>query len=254
MDRVLPMPVTGDGQFARPSAVPHSVPHPTRRSVDDAFQQDRHPVDAEDDGRSARRAAGAPPTTRVRLRRRAPSPGDASARVRRPRRSAGCEEQSESSRPDAGPERVLQISQVHHHVVAGGAGRGKVTDEARARIEPFLLPMVQRGGRWREHRQVVDAVSWALRTGAPSRDLPERHGPWKTAHERLRKWIADGTWERMLAEVVVEDDSTSSLHEATAVVVSIDSTRVRTHQDSSGTRLTCWTYVANADERWDLAT
>jgi transposase len=43
------------------------------------------------------------------------------------------------------------------------------------------------------------------RTGAPWRDLPERYGPWKTAHERLRKWTADGTWDRVLAEVIVKD-------------------------------------------------
>jgi hypothetical protein len=42
---------------------------------------------------------------------------------------------------------------------------------------------------------VINAILWKLRTGAPWRDLPERYGPWKTAHERLRKWAADGTWE-----------------------------------------------------------
>ena len=83
---------------------------------------------------------------------------------------------------------------------------------------------------------MVNAILWKLRTGAPWRDLPERYGPWKTAHERLRIWTADGTWERILAEVVVKDDSISSLDEATAVVVSIDSTHVRAHQHSAGAR------------------
>ncbi|TXD00014.1 transposase [Streptomyces sp. ISID311] len=27
-------------------------------------------------------------------------------------------------------------------------------------------------------------------------DLPEHFGSWKGAHNRLRKWAADGTWER----------------------------------------------------------
>ena len=48
--------------------------------------------------------------------------------------------------------------------------------------------------RWRDHRQVINAILWKLRTGAPWRDLPDRYGPWKTAHERLRVWTADGTW------------------------------------------------------------
>ena len=118
----------------------------------------------------------------------------------------------------------------------GGVGRGEVTDKAWAQIEPLLPPMVQRGGRWRDHRQVLNAILWKLRTGAPWRDLPERYGPWKTAHERLRKWTADGTWERILAEVVVKDDSIGSLDEAVAVVVSIDSTHVRAHQHAAGAR------------------
>jgi transposase len=41
---------------------------------------------------------------------------------------------------------------------------------------------------------VINAILWKLRTGAPWRDLPDRYGPWKTAHERLRVWTADGTW------------------------------------------------------------
>lgn len=95
-------------------------------------------------------------------------------------------------------------------------------------MEPLLPPpAVQRGGRWRDHRQVVNAILWTLRTGAPWRDLPERYGPWKTAHERLRKWTADGTWERILTEVVAKDDSIGTWQDNIAVVVSIDSTHIR---------------------------
>ena len=39
------------------------------------------------------------------------------------------------------------------------------------------------GGRWRDHRQVVNRLMWKLSTGAPWRDLPERHGP---VADRLR--------------------------------------------------------------------
>ncbi|WP_370468964.1 IS5 family transposase [Amycolatopsis sp. YIM 10] len=87
-------------------------------------------------------------------------------------------------------------------------GRGELTDRAWARVAP-LLPAEsgRRGGRWRSHRQVINAILWHERTGAPWRDLPERYGPWKTAHERLRKWTADGTWDRILEHVIVKDDS-----------------------------------------------
>jgi transposase len=85
-------------------------------------------------------------------------------------------------------------------------GRGELTDRAWARID-LLLRVSGRGRRWRDHRQVLYGILWKLRTGAPWRDLPERYGPWKTAHERLRLWTADGTWDTILAEVIVRDDA-----------------------------------------------
>jgi transposase len=92
----------------------------------------------------------------------------------------------------------------------GVAGRGELTDRAWARIEP-LLPTAGGGRRWRDHRQVINAILWKLRIGAPWRDLPERYGPWKTAHERLRRWSADGTWDRILAEAITKDDSVGTV-------------------------------------------
>ena len=67
--------------------------------------------------------------------------------------------------------------------------------------------------------------------GAPWRDLPERYGPWKTCHERLRRWTADGTWERILAAAQVHDDG-----QPVEWVVSVDSSIVRAHQHSAGAR------------------
>ncbi|WP_433560109.1 transposase [Pseudonocardia xinjiangensis] len=58
-------------------------------------------------------------------------------------------------------------------------GRGELTDKAWTRIEPLLPPVESGGRRWRDHRQVINAILWKLRTGAPWRDLPERYGPWK---------------------------------------------------------------------------
>ena len=111
-------------------------------------------------------------------------------------------------------------------------GRGEVTDRAWAHIEPLLPARSGRGRRWRDHRQVVNAILWKLRTGAPWRDLPERYGPWKTAHERLRLWTADGTWQKILDEVIVKDDSVGDVE----WIISVDSSVVRAHQHAAGAR------------------
>src|SRR3712207_6831295 len=111
-------------------------------------------------------------------------------------------------------------------------GRHELTDAAWARIEPLLPATGGRGGRWRDHRQVINAILWQAKTGVPWRDLPERYGPWKTAHERLRKWTADGTWERILAEVIVKDDAVGVVD----WTFSVDSSSVRAHQHAAGAR------------------
>jgi transposase len=111
-------------------------------------------------------------------------------------------------------------------------GRGELTDAAWARIEPLLPAQTGRGRRWRDHRQVINAILWKLRTGAPWRDLPERYGPWKTAHERLRIWTADGTWDRILDQVIVKDDAVGRVE----WTFSIDSSNVRAHQHCAGAR------------------
>ena len=110
-------------------------------------------------------------------------------------------------------------------------GRGELTNKVRARIEP-LLHVSSRGGQWRDHRQVLNGILWKLRTGAPWRDLPESYGPWKTAHERLRKWTMDGTWERLLAHVIAQVDASGDVE----WTISVDFTVVRAHQHAAGGR------------------
>ncbi len=116
-------------------------------------------------------------------------------------------------------------------------GRGELTDRAWARIAPLLPAQTgRRGGRWRSHRQVIDGILWKERMGAPWRHLPERYGPWKTAHERLRTWTADGRWDRILEHVIVKDESLGTVRDNVVFVVSVDSTSVRAHQHAAGAR------------------
>ncbi|WP_443076402.1 IS5 family transposase [Streptomyces sp. NBC_01725] len=108
-----------------------------------------------------------------------------------------------------------------------------LTDAQWARIEPLLPDRTpRRGGRWRDHRQVIDAIAFKYRTGTPWMDLPERFGSWKGAHNRLRMWAADGTWEKVFTALLAQADAEGDLD----WVVAVDSTVVRAHQHAAGAR------------------
>ncbi|MFD7886559.1 IS5 family transposase [Streptomyces bauhiniae] len=108
-----------------------------------------------------------------------------------------------------------------------------LTEAQWARIEPLLPDRTpKRGGRWRDHRQVIDAIAFKYRTGTPWMDLPEHFGSWKGVHNRLRKWAADGTWEKVFTALLAQADAEGGLD----WVVAVDSTIVRAHQHAAGAR------------------
>lgn len=78
----------------------------------------------------------------------------------------------------------------------------ELTNEQWALLGPLLpKPRVRRDGRgrpWRDPRDVLDAILWILRTGAPWRDLPPRFPSYQTCHRRFQKWSHDGTLKRVL--------------------------------------------------------
>ncbi|MCX4804737.1 transposase [Streptomyces sp. NBC_01214] len=87
-----------------------------------------------------------------------------------------------------------------------------------------------RGGRWRDHRRVIDAIAFKYRTGTPQLDLPERFASWNDTHCRLLMSAIDGTWERVFDALLTEADAEEDLDR----VVSVDSTIVHTNQHAAG--------------------
>jgi putative transposase len=113
----------------------------------------------------------------------------------------------------------VRIAQVSQRVV--------ISDEAWAWLEARLPDRSpRRGGRWRDHRQVIEGVAWKYRTGSPWREIPDRFGPWQTVYERHSRWSADGTWARLWAQAVADADARGELD----WLVAADSTVVRVHQ------------------------
>ncbi|WP_241778910.1 IS5 family transposase [Streptomyces sp. AcH 505] len=111
-------------------------------------------------------------------------------------------------------------------------GRGDLTNAEWDRLVSFLPPGGARGGRWSDHRRVINGVLYRVRTGVQWRDLPERFGPWETVYKRHRRWSEDGTWAMLLSRIQAAEDDAGRIDWD----VSVDSTAVRAHQHAAGAR------------------
>jgi transposase len=108
-----------------------------------------------------------------------------------------------------------------------------LTDAQWARIEPLLPDRTPKGGgRWRDHREVIDAIAFKFQTGAQWVHLPEKYGNWRGVYNRLRMWAVDGTWERVFTALMAQADADEDVGWA----VSVDCTIVRAHQHAAGAR------------------
>jgi transposase len=102
------------------------------------------------------------------------------------------------------------------------------------RLEPWLpQSRSRRGGRWRDHRLVIEAIAWRYRTGALWRDLPESFRSWQCAYTRFRNWTLDGTWAWLLTGVQAQADAAGELD---WLAVAVDPAVCRAHQHVAGTR------------------
>ena len=110
--------------------------------------------------------------------------------------------------------------------------RYELSDEQWASVADLMpRPPPRGGGRWRDHRQVVNGLLWRLNTGAQWRDLPERYGPWQTVYERLVRWRRDGTFDRVLDRLRLRLDEAGLIDPDTWCV---DGTSIRAGRPAAG--------------------
>ncbi|MEU8735624.1 IS5 family transposase [Streptomyces tendae] len=108
-----------------------------------------------------------------------------------------------------------------------------LSDAQWVRIEPLLPDRTpKRGGRWRGHREVIDAIAFKFQTGTQWVHLPEKYGNWRGVYYRLRMWAVDGALERVYAALIAQAGADEDLN----LAVSVDSTIVRAHQHAAGAR------------------
>jgi transposase len=102
-----------------------------------------------------------------------------------------------------------------------------MTDEEWGYFEPFLVQ--KRGRPPRNHRLVLDAVFWMMRTGAPWRDLPTELGEWNSIWRQFRRWAESGVWDAILEALGASEASDLALQ-------MIDATIIRAHHCAAGGR------------------
>src|ERR671916_2494791 len=73
-----------------------------------------------------------------------------------------------------------------------------VSDVEWAIIEPFI-PTVQPGGRprFRNMREIINAIFYIQRSGCAWRFLPHEFPPWQTVYHYFRIWRIAGVWQVM---------------------------------------------------------
>jgi transposase len=107
----------------------------------------------------------------------------------------------------------------------------RLSDEQWQQIEGLLPPNGRRGGQWKDHRLMIDAILWALSDGGRWRNIPQEFGPWQSVYDRFRSWTRRGLWDRIARHLQVRKMNRGAIDWQ---LFAIDGTVVRAHQSAAG--------------------
>ena len=89
------------------------------------------------------------------------------------------------------------------------------------------------GWRWRDHRQVIEAIAWSTARGRRGgRSLPSASVPGRRPYERQTRWSEAGTWAQLFVAAHVDADAHGELD----WLVPVDSSMVRVHKHGAAAR------------------
>lgn len=111
--------------------------------------------------------------------------------------------------------------------------RHNLTDLEWNSIRRFLpAERTGKAGRpWKPHRQVINGILFALRTGIPWEDLPAEFGKHKTVYNRFRRWVKSGLWKRIFEALI---DRLLKEGAIDFELWCVDGTVIRAHRVASG--------------------
>ena len=77
-----------------------------------------------------------------------------------------------------------------------------VSDEEWEFVAPYLRLLPEDAGQ-RVHnlRDILDALRWIVRSGAPWRYLPKDFPPWSMVYQQTRRWLAAGCFEAIVHDL-----------------------------------------------------
>lgn len=76
-------------------------------------------------------------------------------------------------------------------------GRSYLTDRQWTFIQPLLPPPALTGRPRANDRRIIEGIIYVLITGCRWQDVPREYGAPTTVWRRLRRWSAEGVWERI---------------------------------------------------------
>ena len=111
--------------------------------------------------------------------------------------------------------------------------RYELTADQFRLIEDLLPKPGHRGGRWQDHRTVLNGIFWILNSGAKWRELPERYGKWNSVYQRFNRWSQSGLIAQLLERLQIRLNDEGYIDHETWLV---DATIIRGSRAAAGAR------------------
>jgi transposase len=107
----------------------------------------------------------------------------------------------------------------------------RLSDSQWEQLRDLLPANGRRGGQWKDHRLMLDAILWALSDGGRWRNVPVEFGPWQSVYDRFRRWVRRGLWDKILVRLQARKMTSGDIDWS---LFCIDGSVVRAHQSAAG--------------------